>query len=100
MGLVAVALRATRETAFRSGILAGVLVLLVALTGVWGLVLVPPVACWFVYLAVIVWRSGQRGKAVALLAVTALPVAYLVLYFANYHRPPDHPPKFRSIAPI
>src|SRR5262245_58601504 len=43
-GLVVVALCITRETAFRSGVLAGVLLALLALTGGFGLAAVPPVS--------------------------------------------------------
>jgi len=63
VGLVVVALRAQRETAFRAGVLGGVLLLLAALTGGPGLALVPPVVAWLGYLAVVVARTEGRGKA-------------------------------------
>jgi hypothetical protein len=90
-GLGVVALRTTRENAFRSGVLAGLLLLALALTGGSGLVVVPPVAAWLVYLAVGLWRTGARGKAALVLLFVALPAAYLGAYFTDYHRPPDHP---------
>ncbi len=95
-GLVVVMLCATRETTFRSGALAGVLMLLIALTGGAGLVLVPPVASWMVYLAVIEWRTGAKRRALALVGLVLLPAAYLVLCFANYQRPGDVPAPSRD----
>ncbi len=90
-GLTVVALRTTKANAARSGVLAGVLLLLLALTGGSGLAVVPPVAAWLVYLAVGVWRGGAKGRALLLLALAALPLAYLGVYFQGYQRPPGHP---------
>jgi hypothetical protein len=96
VGLVVVALRTTRETAFRSGVEAGVLLLLTAMTGGFGLALVPSVGSWLLYLAVMVWRSGEKRKALAILGLLALVVVYLGLYFASYEKPPDHDPPSRD----
>ena len=57
-GLVVVALRTTREAAFRSGVQAGVLLLLTAMTGGAGLALIPPVGAWLLYLAVVGCLTG------------------------------------------
>jgi hypothetical protein len=95
-GLAVVATRATRESAFRSGLLAAVLLAALALSGGSGLALVPPVAAWVVYLAGLVWRDGEKGKAFGLAGLAALPVAYLALYFVGYHRPPGHPEPSRD----
>ena len=95
-GLAVVAARARRETAFRSGLLAAVLLGVLALSGGSGLALVPPVAAWIVYLAVVVWRGGERGKALALTGLAALPVVYLALYFVGYSRPAHHPEPSRD----
>ena len=51
-----------------------------ALTGGFGLPVVPPVALWLLYLAVLVWHGGSKGRALilallALLIATALRVA-------------------------
>lgn len=89
--LAVVALRITRENAFRSGTFAALLLMLLALTNGSGLVLVPPVAAWLVFVAVTLWRGGAKGKAVALLALAALPVVYAAVYFQGYHRPEHHP---------
>ena len=94
--LAVVALQTQRESLFRSGILAGVLLLLIALTGGSGLTMVPPVAVWISYLAILVWRSGKTGQALLLLALAALPVLYLGVYFNGYERPPLHPPPSRD----
>ncbi|AMV29106.1 hypothetical protein VT84_32225 [Gemmata sp. SH-PL17] len=90
--LVVVALRITRENAFRSGAIAGACLLLLALTGGSGLVVVPPVSAWIAFVAVSVWRGGSKGRAVLLLVLAVLPLAYLGVYFQDYHKPPLHPP--------
>src|SRR5262249_12551119 len=82
----------TRETAFRSGVQGGVLLLLTALTGGSGLALIPPVGAWLVYLAVVVWKDGNARGAITPLGLAALAFAYLGLYFGRYERPPGHPP--------
>ena len=91
-GLVVVALRTTRENAFRSGACAAVLVFLTALTGSSGLALVPPVAAWMAYLAVLLWNAGAKGKSLTLLALALMLLAYIGLYFSGYARPTGHPP--------
>ncbi len=119
-GLAVVALRTTRANAFRSGVTAGVLLMLLALTGGSGLVVVPPVAAWLVFVAAGVWhgtscgagvppaldaladagqrpapqvgtRRGAKGRAALLLLLAALPLAYLGVYAGGYERPPLHP---------
>ncbi len=94
--LVVVALRITRETAFRSGVQAGVLLLCTAMTGGSGLALIPPVGAWLLYLAVIVRKNGQTGKALALVALAALSVTYFAMYFVGYEQPANHPPPSRD----
>jgi hypothetical protein len=90
--LAVVAFQAKRETAFRSGLWAVLLLSLTALTGGFGLAVVPPVASWLFYLAVLVWSSGAKAKSLILLILAALPVIYLAIYFEGYQRPPGHPP--------
>jgi hypothetical protein len=87
-----VALRTTRNTAYRSGVTAGILGFLLCLCGGFGVVVALPVGAWVAYLAVAVWRGGSKSKAVQLLALAGLPVLYLVLYRIGYERPPHHPP--------
>ncbi|MBN9120574.1 MAG: hypothetical protein J0I06_15715 [Planctomycetes bacterium] len=89
--LAVVALRTTRENAFRSGTIAGALLVLIALTGGSGLVVVPVVALWVAFLAVNVWRDGSKGRALILLFLTALPAVYIGVYFVDYHKPAHHP---------
>jgi len=90
-GLAVVALRTTTQNAARSGVLAGVLLMLLALTGGSGLAVVPPVAAWLVYLAAGVWRGGAKGTALLILLLALLPLMYLGVYFQGYERPPGHP---------
>lgn len=97
-GLIVVALRATRLTAFRSGLTAGVLVILVALTGGFGLPVVFPVAAWLGYLAIILWRDRKKRRAGVLVLLAALALGYVWLYFANFHRPGHPPPSHDPIA--
>ena len=67
-GLGLVAMFATRENAFRSGLKAGVLMVLLCLCGGGGVVAAMPVALWLAYLAICEWRSGNVG-----VPVNALP---------------------------
>jgi hypothetical protein len=90
-GLVVVALQATRENRFRSGVAAGVLVLLLALTGGSGLTAAVPVCLWIAYLAAGAWRDGSKGRALLLLVFAVLPLAYIGAYLVDYHKPEGHP---------
>jgi hypothetical protein len=91
MGLVILALRIQPVTAFRSGGLAAGLGMLLALTGSFGLAVVPPLALWLVIVAAAVWRTGQRIQALILLLLTLLPVIYLANYLHDYEKPAHHP---------
>ncbi|HEY1192097.1 MAG TPA: hypothetical protein VGE74_30995, partial [Gemmata sp.] len=74
-----------------SGLIAAGLAVLLALTGGSGLVVVPPVCAWLAFVALSVWRTGAKGRAVTVLLLALLPVAYLVMYFQGYHKPEHHP---------
>lgn len=97
-GLIAVALRITPANRFRTGAIAALLLLLLALTHGAGIAVVPPVALWIASLARDEWRAGSKGRALALLTGAVLPIAYLALCLATYTHPPDHPP--RSSDPV
>jgi hypothetical protein len=90
LGVIAIQTR--RETAFRSGLLAGVLLSLITLTGGFGLTVVPPVAAWLIYLAVLLWRARAKLRALILFTLAMMPLAYMAIYFNGYERPPHHPP--------
>ncbi len=94
--LAVVAIQTQRETAFRSGIFAGVLLLLIALTGGFGLPVVPPVAVWLIYLSVISWREGKKSQASTLLVLAVLPLMYMAIYFNGYEKPSHHPSPSRD----
>lgn len=94
MGVVAIGTR--RDNAFRSGVLAGALLLLIVLTGGFGLAVVPPVTAWLVYLAVILWQCGQKLRAVIVLLLAIAPLAYMGIYFQGYERPAHHPEPSRD----
>jgi hypothetical protein len=99
-GLVVTALRARRETAFRSGVQGGILLLLAALSSGSGLPLVPPVAAWLLYLAAITSRTDGKRRAGLVLALALGSVVYLAIYFAGYERPANHPPPSTDLARI
>ena len=82
-----VALQTTRENAFRSGLIAGVLAWLLALTNGSGIAVALPVCGWLLYLA----AGLSKRQAFALVALAVGPFAYLVFYFNGYHRPAHHP---------
>jgi hypothetical protein len=86
-----VALRTRRETAFRSGVAAGILLTAIALTGGVGLAMIPFASLWLVYLAAVVWRSGSPARSALLVLLALAPVVYLAVYFDGYQRPPHHP---------
>jgi hypothetical protein len=90
LGVVAV--RATRDTAFRSGVQAGCLVLVLALCGGSGLVLIPPVVVWLLYLAAVARRIGPRWHAAVVAGLAGLAVIYLGVYALTYLSPSNHPP--------
>lgn len=92
-GLVAVALRATPATRFRSGALAAALLLALALTHGAGLVVVPPVALWVAWLARDEWARGTKRRALVLLLGALVPVGYFAVCLAAYEHPPLHPPR-------
>jgi len=94
--LAVIAIQTQRETAFRSGLFAGVLLLLIALTGGFGLPVVPPVAVWLGYLSVILRREGKRLQASILLVLAVLPLLYMAIYFNGYEKPSLHPPPSRD----
>jgi hypothetical protein len=85
------ALRMTPQNAFRRGLAAGMLLVLLALNGGSGLAAVPPVAVLLCLVAVGVWGTGAKLAAVLLLALALVPVAYLGAYFVGYEKPPGHP---------
>lgn len=89
--LAVIALRITRENAFRSGVVASLLLLLIALTGGSGLAVVLPVVVWLLFVAVGIQRRGRKDRAALLVLLALLPVVYLGVYFVDYHKPPGHP---------
>ncbi len=89
--LAVIALRITHANGFRSGVLAGVCLTLLALTGGSGLVVVPVVSAWLVFVAVSVWRRGAKSRAIVVFLLAVLPLAYLRVYFQGYHKPEHHP---------
>jgi hypothetical protein len=98
--MVVVAVRTRRETVFRSGLLVSLLLLLAAMTGGAGIILIPPVGAWLVYLAVLLWRSGRTGRAAVLLAPVSLVAVYLGVYLALYEKPRDLTPSHDPLAVI
>ncbi|MFO0805788.1 MAG: hypothetical protein U0791_22015 [Gemmataceae bacterium] len=86
----AIAICTTRENAFRSGCLAGVLLCLLCLCGGGGVVTAIPVAAWLAYLAIGFTKSNPARTAI-LLAFAAFPAFYLALYLHGYHKPGHHP---------
>ena len=87
-----VALRGTSDTAFRTGLSAGVLTILLVLCGGSGVVVAVPVAGWLAYLAWLVWKEGSTRGAIILALLAVFPFIYLAAYLDGYHRPSHHPP--------
>jgi hypothetical protein len=72
---------------YRAGIGVGVCLLLLTLCAASGLALVPALALWLGYAAVGRWRSGQPRQALVLLALAAVAVLMIPLYFSDYKKP-------------
>jgi len=85
------ALCATRENTFRSGVAAAAITLALAACGGTGLVVALPISAWVAFLAVMEWRRGATRRAASLLFASFVPVAYLAVYLVGYQRPPHHP---------
>jgi hypothetical protein len=85
-----IAIRTTRETAFRSGVAAGVLMCLLCLCGGGGVVTAMPVAAWLAYLAFTRVRMNRIDASILIL-LSAFPAVYLALYLQGYHKPGHHP---------
>ncbi len=88
-GLLVTAVASTTANRVRTGVTAGVLLLLLELCGGTGLAFVPTVGLWLLVLA-----AGPLGFAsrLTLLGLVAVAAGYVWLYFQGYERPPGHPP--------
>jgi hypothetical protein len=79
----------------------GTCVLLLPLCGANGVSLVPALALWLEYGAVLHWRTGTRlGKrnAIILSVFALLGVLFVGLYFLGYHKVPYHPSTYRPLS--
>ena len=91
-GLAVVALRTTRESAFRSGVAAGVLLMLLALTGGSGLAVIVPVECVDRMSGGVCGGAARRAAHCCCCLFAMLPLVYLgARYFVDYHKPEGHP---------
>jgi hypothetical protein len=90
--LIVVALTAERSKAVRTAWFAGLLALLVATTGGFGLPLALATSLWLGYLAVLLGRERRGREALIPLGLLLAVLAYLVAYFWDYRRPEHHPP--------
>jgi hypothetical protein len=93
--LLVVLLNTRRDNLFPRGIQAGLLGCLLMLCGAGGLAFGPPVAVWVLALAGWLLCSEDRwrmAKAVFLMLLAAVMLAYIALYFHGYARPEHHPP--------
>lgn len=90
--LIVVALTAERSSVVRTAWLAGLLTLLVATTGGFGLPVALAMSLWLGYLAVLLGREQRRREALLPLGVLLAVLAYLAACFWDYHRPEHHPP--------
>jgi hypothetical protein len=92
VGLLALAATVVPATRGRTGVAAGVVLILLELTGGSGLMYVPAVGGWLLWLAAAEWRAGRRGTAVGIIGLVAAAVGYVGVYLVGYHRPATHPP--------
>lgn len=99
-GLIVVAVQATRRAAFRFGLMGGVLAILTALTGGFGLPLIFPISAWLLYLAVVLWTTQRKRRAVVLVLLSVATLSYVALYFIGYVPPPHHPLPSRDVIAV
>lgn len=97
-GLIVIALQATRQTAFGTGIFAAGLAFLVALTGGFGLPILFTSISWLVYLAFVLWRDQKKRRSMCLLFLAGLGSIYPWLYFSHFHRPENIPASTDPVA--
>jgi hypothetical protein len=92
--LLLIAARGAQLT-FRAALAAGIGVVLLALIGMTGLVLVPALALWLGYVGWWYWRSpepGNRRKGLLVWGLAAIALFMVPLYFVGYHQDPGSPP--------
>ncbi len=71
-----------------------VLSLPLGLCGAFGLVYLPPLACWMFLAAAVRWRDAtaeSRRQSVFLAFLAAIILALVAIYWVGYHRPDHHP---------
>jgi hypothetical protein len=78
----------------RQSLLIALCLILLPLLGTNGLIFVPPIGCWLLWVAFRRWRStvdGERKGARLLAGLVGLAAILCVLYGAGFHRPAGHP---------
>jgi hypothetical protein len=91
-GLLVTAFASTNANRFRTGVTAGVLLLLLELCGGTGLAFVPTVGLWLLVLAASALRCASRLHGLIGVGLVTVAGGYIWLYFQGYERPPGHPP--------
>lgn len=92
LGLAVAILETPAELNWGRALGAGLLALLTAASGGFGLPLSMAAGLWLLYAAVRTARAGRRGVALAAAAFPVVLGLYLLAYFEDYKSPVDHPP--------
>ena len=95
-----IVLRCKGQITLRSAILLTLCLLLLGLCGSYGLVFLPPMACWLLYASACKWKNGVRlakKEALLIFACAIMPAALVGLYLYGLGARPDYMGLYASL---
>ncbi len=98
--ILLIVLRCGSQISLKSVVLVTLCLVLLGLCGSYGLVFLPPMACWLFYASACKWLSGgPRAKQIALvmLVFAAMPAGLVVLYLHGLYASPDYMGLYASL---
>jgi len=98
--LALVVITASQRRVVTTAWLGGVLSLVIATTGGFGLPIALATSLWLLYLATILWRDKQVLGSLVTVGMILGFFAYLTIYFWDYQRPEHHPPLCFDLAKL
>jgi hypothetical protein len=98
--ILLIVLRCGSQISVKSAMLATLCLISLGLCGSYGLVFLPPMACWLLYASARKWLSGgthARRDALAIFALAALPAALVALYLHGLNASPPAASLYASL---
>ncbi|MGA2061368.1 MAG: hypothetical protein ABSG67_12870 [Thermoguttaceae bacterium] len=98
--ILLIVLRCGSQISLKSVVLVTLCLVLLGLCGSYGLVFLPPMACWLFYAAACKWLSGgSRAKQIALvmLVFAAMPAALVWMYIQGLSASPEYMGLYASL---